>query len=203
MSRTLGHCLASRLPGLSKAAMFCHQLAFSGVIMEEEKNWPDAAIQMVRTTQQHHVHLSMMADQKANMLIGSTFVVFTLAIGQGQGDNFSLPLMILAISAFFSAALAAMAVMPSTSPPPKNNPNWLFFGAFSQIEEQDFAEKILGILETPESIYRTMLHDIYQMGCILHSKKYRYLGWAYRVFLIGLAATFLSFLFERIVGSIL
>jgi len=62
----------------------------------EKRKLPKEAVTLLRTTQQHHVQLSMMADQKANMLIGATFVVFTLAIGQGAAADFSLPLMILA-----------------------------------------------------------------------------------------------------------
>ena len=59
--------------------------------MSDERKWPSEAIYMVRTMQQHHVQLSIMADQKANMLIGATFVVLTLAIGQSQSSSFSLP----------------------------------------------------------------------------------------------------------------
>lgn len=171
--------------------------------MSDAKKWPGEAIYMVRTAQQHHVQLSIMADQKANMLIGATFVVFTLAIGQSQNDNFSLPLLILAVTAFLSAGLAAMAVMPSTVPKSSSSRNWLFFGTFAQLEESVFQEKIMNCLDSPEDIFKAMLHDLYQMGCVLRTKKYRYLGWAYRAFLVGLACTFATFAYERIAGPIL
>lgn len=171
--------------------------------MSEERKWPSEAIYMVRTMQQHHVQLSIMADQKANMLIGATFVVLTLAIGQSQSSSFSLPLLVLAMSAFMSAGLATMAVMPSTIPKPSRGSNWLFFGTFAQAEEPVFQERIMAGLGDPEEIFKAMLHDIYQMGCILQTKKYRYLGWAYRSFLIGLVATFVTFVYERFAGAIL
>ena len=47
-----------------------------------------------------------------------------------------------------------------------------------------------------------MLRDIYQMGAILGRKKYRFLGWAYRVFLIGLTLTFLAYTYEQFLGPI-
>lgn len=171
--------------------------------MSDTKKWPGEAIYMVRTMQQHHVQLSIMADQKANMLIGATFVVLTLAIGQSQNSSFSLPLAILAVSAFMSAGLATMAVMPSTVPKPSKGSNWLFFGTFAQSEEQVFQEKIMAKLKEPEAVFEAMLHDIYQMGCILQTKKYRYLGWAYRAFLAGLVTTFVTFVYERFAGPIL
>jgi disulfide bond formation protein DsbB len=187
----------------SKAVMLHASRAFSGGEMSDTKKWPGEAIYMVRTMQQHHVQLSIMADQKANMLIGATFVVLTLAIGQSQNSSFSLPLAILAVSAFMSAGLATMAVMPSTVPKPSNGSNWLFFGTFAQSEEQVFQEKIMAKLKEPEDVFEAMLHDIYQMGCILQTKKYRYLGWAYRAFLAGLVTTFVTFVYERFAGPIL
>jgi hypothetical protein len=171
--------------------------------MSEAKIWPAEAIHMLRTAQQHHAQLSIMADQKANMLIGATFVVFTLAIGQSRDDSFSLPLLVLAASAFLSAVLAAMAVMPATIPKAQSGGNWLFFGTFAQVDEAEFQNKIMAKLGTPDEIFRTMLHDLYQLGCVLQNKKYRYLGWAYRMFLVGLASTFLTFIFERVAGPIL
>ncbi len=37
---------------------------------------------MIRTTEIMTLQLGQMADQKANILMGATFVVFTLAVGQ-------------------------------------------------------------------------------------------------------------------------
>ena len=79
----------------------------------------------------------------------------------------------------------------------------MFFGAFSQLSEEEFKDKILsGSLGRQEDIYRTMLRDIYQMGLILEKKKYRYLGLAYRVFLIGLSLTFITYLVEQFTGPL-
>lgn len=172
--------------------------------MVEEKKWPDEVIQTLRTTQQHHVQLSLMADHKANMLIGATFIVFTLAIGQSQSGEMSIPLIILAIAAFASAGLAAVAVMPSVTARKSGPPNLLFFGGFSNLPEDEFIERLLSEkFETQESVYRVMLRDIYQMGMVLGRKKYRFLGWAYRVFLIGLTLTFLTYIYEQFAGPIL
>ncbi len=172
--------------------------------MAEERKWPDDAVYALRTTQQHHVQLSMMADHKANMLIGATFIVFTLAIGQSQTGEISIPLIILAIAAFASAGLAAIAVMPAFAPRKGGPANMLFFGGFSGLSEEEFVERLLNEeFESQESVYRAMLRDIYQMGVILGRKKYRFLGWAYRVFLIGLTLTFITYVYEQVAGPIL
>ena len=55
------------------------------------------------------------------------------------------------------------------------------------------------MLRTDESIYRTMARDIYQNGTVLAHKKYRLLGWAYRIFLVGLTASLTAFVVESFV----
>lgn len=169
---------------------------------ESVSRYPDEAIYLLRTVQQHHVQLSLMADQKAAILIGATFVVFTLAIGQSSLGNFSVPLLILAISAFSSAGMAALAAMPSSTGKVGNRPNPLFFGVFSQIDEDEFIEDILHKVSTQDGTYRAMLRDIYQMGSVLAAKKYRYLDWAYKIFVFGLIITFIAYGYELIFGRV-
>ena len=72
----------------------------------------------------------------------------------------------------------------------------LFFGVFTQFGEEEFTEHVLDAIATDEAMFRVMLRDIHQNGKVLERKKYRYLGIAYRVFLVGLTLTLLCFLYE-------
>ncbi len=166
--------------------------------MEDVREAPSAAyspnaIHLVRTAQQINISLSQMADQKASILMGATFVVFTIGIGQARGSGLTLPLGILVLSAFVSAVLAALAIIPAVRTPPVADTNLLFFGAFTQLPEEAFVARLLGRLHDDDTILRTMLRDIYQNGQVLQGKKYRYLGLAYRAFLTGLALTLATF----------
>jgi len=156
---------------------------------------PNAA-HLVRTVQQSHIQLSMMADQKASILMGATFVIFTIAIGQARNAAAPLPLLILGAAAFFSAVFAVLAILPATHYRKLGSGNLLFFGSFTQLGEEEYTERLLGRLETDEQIYRTMVHDLYQNGVVLERKKYRLLGFAYRIFLAGLTASFAAFIAE-------
>jgi len=158
------------------------------------------AIHLVRTAQQLTLQLSQMADQKASILMGATFVVFTISVGQARNGGFSIPLMLLAFFSFVSAMLAVFAVLPSVGSRPKGEPNLLFFGIFTRMDEGEFADRVLEQLHDDERIYRTMLRDIHQNGQVLQAKKYRYLGLAYRTFLVGLTVTFVSFLVVMYLG---
>ena len=156
------------------------------------------AVHLVRTTQMINVSLSQMADQKASILMGATFVSFTLGIGQANKQGLTLSLAILIAFAFMSALLAVFAIMPSVRAKPNTNTNILFFGYFTQMSEEEYVNTLLERLETDEGFYRTMIRDIYQNGMVLQHKKYKFLGYAYRMFLAGMTLTVLSFVAERL-----
>jgi hypothetical protein len=152
------------------------------------------AVHLMRTTQAAHMQLSAMADQKASILMGATFVIFTIAIGQARGSVAPIPLLILGAAAFFSAICAVLAILPHTRQRrPTGTLNILFFGAFTQLSEEEFTEELMSRLRSDDSLYRTMARDIYQNGVVLQTKKYRLLGLAYRIFLVGLTASFGAF----------
>ena len=154
------------------------------------------SIYLIRTTVQTNIALSQMADQKASILLGATFVVFTLVISQAGKGVLALPLLILATFAFLSALCAVAVVMPSVRPARRAQAgsNILFFGVFAQMGEQEFADTVLEELKDPERLFRLMLRDVWQNGQVLQRKKYRFLGYAYGLFLIGLTGTMVAFL---------
>lgn len=175
---------------------WCEQMAQDP--SAEPRKFAVNAIHLVRTATQTNLALSQMADQKASILMGATFVVFTIAIGQVRSGSVPISLLVLAGFAFLSAMCAVAAVLPSISGKGGANarPNLLFFGTFSHMSEDAFADGILAELGDDERIYRTMLRDIHQNGMVLQHKKFRFLRLAYLLFLTGLVVTFAIFLFE-------
>jgi hypothetical protein len=162
----------------------------------DSKTYPPNAVHMVRTAQLGQLHLSAMADHKASILMGATFVIFTITVGKSQSSTAPLALLILGASAFFSAIFAVIAVLPVTRYRKDAPLNLLFFGSFTQLGEEEYLDRLTDRLQTEDDIYRTMGRDIYQNGLVLARKKYRFLGFAYRIFLVGLTASFIAFLVE-------
>ena len=157
------------------------------------------AIHLLRTAQLNNTALSRMADQKASILMGATFVVFSLAVGRTLSAGVSYPLIVLGVFAFASTLCAVAAVMPSVEAPPPagDGLNRLFFGHYALMDEGEWTEGLLDDLQTDEGTFRLMLHDIHQHGQLLLKRKYRYLGYAYRVFAAGLVFTLVAFAAER------
>jgi hypothetical protein len=156
------------------------------------------AVHALRTVQLGALTLSQMADQKASMLMGASFVVFSIAVGRTLATELAWPLAILAFFAFLSALCAAIAVMPSVGPAPGGaaTRNRMFFGHFADRDEEEWTREVLGELHRDETVFRLMLHDIYQNGQVLQRRKYRFLGHAYRIFIAGLLVTLAAFALE-------
>jgi hypothetical protein len=156
------------------------------------------AIHMLRTVQNNTLKMSQMADQKASILMGATFLVFSMAVGQAFAGELPWSLGILAGFAFLSSLCAALAVLPrlSNALPPGSRHNMLFFGNFHDLDEEQWTAGVLGELHADEGVFRLMLHDIYQNGQVLQRRKYRFLTYAYRLFVVGLVVTLAAFAVE-------
>ncbi len=158
-----------------------------------ERNTSDA---ILRTTQQHHVALSTMADTKANIIITVSSIVLTLSLGR-MGEP-ALRASVLTLTGFTLAALllAILAVLPKYRPlrlkrgqalPPHFN--LLFFGHFAELDQERFLREIAERLKVDGSVYRAMASDIYSLGSYLSHHKYRYLRLSYICFLTGFIAS--------------
>lgn len=161
------------------------------------KTYAPDAIHLIRTTQQIQVQLSAMADQKASILMGAAFVVFTITLNQAAQRTVPPEMLVLAAFALASAVLAVLAILPATKPRPGAPLNLLFFGSFTQLDQEEYLDRLVAQLDDEQSVYRTMARDIYQNGTVLHRKKYKYLGMAYRTFLVGMVLTVLVFVAGR------
>lgn len=152
------------------------------------------SIYMLRTMQQHHVHLSAQADQKASMLIGATAVIMTLIFRDvGSPAGVGLPLLIVAAASFGAAVLAILAVTPLTTPKPHSGSNLLFFGGFLGLDEAGYQDHMATIMASNGRVQRAMVRDIYQLGQVLGRRKFKLVGYAYKVFLAGLIGGFAAF----------
>jgi hypothetical protein len=84
-----------------------------------DRQFADDAVQAVRTAVQMQYQLSAMADQKAGLLMGASFVVFTIAMANAiaRGGELPVAMMILGAAAFLAAICAAVSVLPTVGGP--------------------------------------------------------------------------------------
>jgi len=153
-----------------------------------ERNTSDV---MMRTMQQHHVQLSTMADNKANIVITMSSIVLTLVLGRLNDPDLRAASITLAGFTMAALLLAILAILPKYRPlrlqgetlPPQFN--IMFFGHFAEVPRERFQAEIAKALTPNGSVYATMSKDVYSLGWYLAHHKYRYLRWSYLFFLGG------------------
>jgi hypothetical protein len=167
----------------------------------DDYEFPKEVHNMLVTAQTTHVEFSAMADSKASILMGATFVVFSLTLGEMEANKISLPLLLLGAFSFAATVLSVLTILPEIGGKSKfSKPNLLFFGVFHRMSEDEFVDKVVDTMRSEEQVYRTMARDLHQNGAVLQRHKYRYLAYAYRTFLVGIVTTAAAFVAQSLSG---
>src|SRR5215207_6510609 len=83
-----------------------------------------------------NITLSGMADTKASILLGASFVVFSISINDIAAGRASMPLLVLAAFSFVATVFGVLTVRPSRFPKrsiPVEKVNLLFFGSYTNV----------------------------------------------------------------------
>jgi hypothetical protein len=150
---------------------------------------------MLRQTRMHHVQLSVMADLKANGLMTISAIMMTFSAPFIVREQFKFAVIAIMISCLATIVLATLAVMPGTplrirkiANPDVDHPgfNLLFFGSFVAMEYRRFMTVMEEMMNDSSKTYEVQVREIYTLGMFLATKKYRFLRFAYLVFVSGL-----------------
>src|SRR5262245_53887270 len=175
----------------------------------QEERGGHAAIYALRTVHQSQTHLVVLADQKANILIGAIAVTHTIIFTKVDFlPNAHLVLLIVFVWALSIEAVgvyfALLTLVPRVSDrfnevKIEDSPNLAFFGFFTKYPANEYVEYLCRNLRNDDAARRFLAMDIYQVGVVL-KRKYKFLRLAY-VFGIGGALLLVSstviFLFTR------
>lgn len=151
-----------------------------------------------------NLELSNMADSKASILLGASFVVFGLSISDIAAGQASVPLVVLTLFSFIATVLGVLTVRPARLLDWKVEPgkaNIMFFGSFTNVTKEQFVEQCVDTLASPEEAIRAMARDIYDHGKLLKSDKFRWLYWSYTAFLWGMWITAAVVVVDMLVTS--
>jgi pycsar effector protein len=142
---------------------------------------------LLRTVQQHHVQLSVMADMKANILITISSILLTIALARADDPHLRPGLLTLAAACLISLVLAIIAVVPTFARGSSRSarPNLLFFGHFASMTEDEYFREMEETLSSDPHLYEVAVRDIHSLGVYLYRKKFRFLRFAYVALLFG------------------
>ena len=153
----------------------------------------------------NQMRLNMMADQKANIMITVSAIVFSVTVAELDNPVMKYPLMFFAVCCILSLLCAIVAIIPNTNYPKdedgnldKTSPQFdpLYFGHFSQMELEEYKESYVKTLLTDDTIYDALANEMYISGRTLSLVKYRWIRWSYTSFLVGMFGAMIIFLID-------
>lgn len=161
---------------------------------------------LFRNVYRVHVEVSAMADNKANFLISVNSIILVLTAAHGKEvvthELLLLPATIVIGSCIGSMIYAVLVARPRVTcaqkedrknPECQERPNFLFFGGFTKMPKEDYLEGMTEIITNAETIYPSMMADVYDMGMVLR-RKFERLQTAYGFLLYGLPGGIFLFL---------
>ena len=159
--------------------------------------------QMIRQTRAHHVSLSLMADNKANMMLTIAALMIPLSINYLYDERSHLAAVLLIGFCVLTILFAAMATMPKIKTGKKLSSsmdfndrsfNLLFFGSFTRMRYRDYKKAMETVMNDPNDVYETQIREIYYMGKYLARKKYRLIRFSYMTFITGVLTSSIVFI---------
>jgi hypothetical protein len=147
-------------------------------------------IYALRTAQQSQIQLSIVADQKANIVIGICLILMSIMHSRLLVNAALPPTPLLLVSCAIGVAFvtAILVVMPRTKTlhldAARDMPDPLFFGSFANISLDDYRDYMTTTLTNNETARRMLVTDIYFAGAVL-GRKYLMLQISYAALLLA------------------
>lgn len=206
----MGYAIKNISQRLDKAARELHE-----AVQQEEGASVEAPVApakrsravetMFRTAYRVQMDLTSLADNKANMMISINGIIISIIIAAVAPKLDSNPWLLIPTTIFLLGTLVSMvyailAARPRVSSDPitladleHSRGNILFFGDFTNLQEEDFIEGMDELMVDRAVLYETMIRNLYGLGCVL-KKKFALLQVAYTAFMLALVLGVLSFI---------
>ena len=173
--------------------------------ISESKDLPTKGIQtMLRLTSANHLHLSDMADHKANILISVNSIIISVILGVLFRKLQDEPYLVIPSSIFLLVSVSTIVIAILATRPKlaagtftseeviSKKTNLLFFGNFHRAPFEQYNEAMRKMMRDPNYLYGALINDIYQLAVVL-GRKYKLIRLAYNIFMFGIVISVISF----------
>ena len=167
---------------------------------EKEQKVSKGIETMFRTTMASHLQLSVIADNKANMLISVNAIIASIMISSffnkfEDVPHLIIPSILLTVVCIITIIFALQSTRPNIKNTlvPEGKIDFLFFGDFVQLNANTYREGIRNIMRDHNLLYNSMADNIYLQGKVL-SRKYRLLKQSYTIFAVGFGVVLVSYI---------
>ncbi len=155
-------------------------------------------IHLLRENKQNHIQLTILADNKASMLLAACFIITSLVAGYTIDKGLTPVAGVIGIFTVLSALFGLLASIPRhvTKKETGQERNLLFFGDYAGMDEESYLKAMNKIIATDQQIYQAMFQDIYSTGRVL-SMKYHYIRLGYLMFIAGIIAPLVTIVVQE------
>ncbi len=150
-----------------------------------------------RTSSRNHVSFSAIVDQKANIMIQTNSLIFSIIISLlvrklDQLPDLIIPTFIMLFTCVATIVTSVLATRPKVTRHvttiddiKDRKANLLFFGSFVNLDLDQYEWGVKEMLADKPYYIANMIRDTYYLGRVL-DKKYKYLKLSYDIFMVGL-----------------
>ncbi|MDF1763793.1 MAG: DUF5706 domain-containing protein [Oleibacter sp.] len=166
---------------------------------------------LLQAMHRSHLRLNVMADQKANILMGIIGIIFTVILTKINITEAYSPHIKLILVIFLSLELVAFTASLMVIAPRfqgkflikniENMPNPFFFGFYTNFSEDEYINHMVSSIHDNASAKKVFYKDIYQLGQVL-KRKYKLLRRAYIFAFLGVALSVILFISDALFSLI-
>ena len=137
-------------------------------------------IGMLRNLHMKQVQMTVLADQKANILmaiilVSLSVIVSNIAMTDLDNKAAKLAFAVFCVAETMAVLMSLLVIVPRLGAKVQNGflskkHNALYFMHFLSMDKEDFNTIMLENMEKPELVYKLILNDVYDMGFALKSK---------------------------------
>jgi hypothetical protein len=160
---------------------------------------------MFRTTMSNHVHLTVLADRKAALMISMNSIIISIMVSFlvnkfEEYPNLMIPTGLMALVSLLTITFAILSTKPNTNqkkasdlPVDLLSLDLLFFGDYLVLSPEEYKQHMKALIVSDDQLYDSLIKSIYSQGKVI-SRKFRLLKIAYNVFMIGFPLVVLCYL---------
>ena len=179
----------------------------------KKKGGPTRGIEtMFRVSSTNQQRLSVMADNKAHILISVNSIIISVAIALvigkfGEQPDLLIPTIMLLGVNVFTIIFSILATRPKVSTGvftpeqlEKKTVNLLYFGSYYKMGFEEYENGMAKMINDSDFLYRTLMKNIYWQGKVI-GHKFSLLRTAYNIFMYGIAISVITYTISAIYYS--
>ncbi len=160
---------------------------------------------MFRNSSSNHMRLSVMADNKAFIMISVNSILISVGIGLIIGkfvliNKVFIPTVMLltinVVTIIYSVLATRPGAMKGTFTREEldnKTVDLLFFGSFYKMPLEEYKSGMMKMMDDSDFLYGTIIKDIYLQARTL-GRKFRLLRYSYNIFMYGMACTVIGYI---------